>query len=69
MIDHLTYQQHMDYVLDLVKKGRLSSPNDLITKFNCTEKTVRNILKGLKLKGYPIKYSKSLKRYILVDLK
>ena len=69
MIDHLTYQQHMDYVLDLVKKGGLSSPNDLTIKFNCTEKTIRNIIKGLKLKGYPIKYSKSLKRYILVDLK
>lgn len=69
MIDHLTYQRHMDYVLELVKKGGLNSPSDLTSKFNCTEKTIRNILKGLKDKGYPIRYSKSQKKYILLDRK
>jgi predicted DNA-binding transcriptional regulator YafY len=64
-MNYLTYSKRMAYLLEIIDKGRLSSPNDLVDQFNCTEKTIRNMIASLREQGYPIRYSKKELKYVL----
>lgn len=65
MMTHETYQKRLEYVLEQIQAGRLQSPHDLAIQFDCTEKTVRNMINTLRSKGHHIRYSKSMGRYVL----
>lgn len=64
-MDHYTYWQRLEYILELIEHGRLSSPKDLVDKFDCTEKTIRKMINDLRKKGHKIKYSRSESRYVI----
>ncbi len=64
-MDYHTYSQRLKYLLELVKKGRLSSPYDLTKKFECTEKTVRKMINDLRKEGYRIKYCRKRFKYFV----
>jgi DeoR/GlpR family transcriptional regulator of sugar metabolism len=61
------YYKRISYLLELIQKDRASSPKDLSTKFNCSEKTIRNMIVVLRNEGYNIKFCKNRYKYILLD--
>ncbi|MFW6247443.1 MAG: HTH domain-containing protein, partial [bacterium] len=65
IMDYLTYTKRLEYILELIQKNRLESPEKLAIKFECSEKTIRNMINVLRSQGLDIQYSKSLKKYIL----
>ncbi|WP_404818007.1 HTH domain-containing protein [Reichenbachiella ulvae] len=64
-MDYFSYWSRLEYVLELIKKGALTSPYDLTEKFECSERTVRKMINDLRRKGYNIKYSRRISRYVL----
>lgn len=64
-MDYITYTERLNYLLDLIQKKRAGSPKELSEKFNCSEKTVRNMINNLRRRGYCVKFCKCEKRYVL----
>ena len=67
-MDYRTYTKRLDYLQALIEKGQLYSPSDLAVKFDCNEKTVRNMINHLRDSGLNIKYSRKRLRYY-IDLR
>ncbi|NQX82390.1 MAG: hypothetical protein HRT66_10400 [Flavobacteriaceae bacterium] len=49
---------------NLIKSGNTGTPKELAMVLSVCESHIYNILEDLKEKGFPIKYSKSLKSYV-----
>lgn len=64
-MNFITYSKRLDYLLDLIEKGKLHSPTDIAHKFECSERTVRKMINDLRFVGHNIKYSRRSMRYIL----
>ncbi len=64
-MDYLTYHKRLEYLLELIKKGCIHSPNEICKRFNCCDKTARNMINKLREKGFKIEYCKILKKYNL----
>ncbi len=64
-MDYITYSKRLDYLLELVEKGRLESPKAIASKFDCSEKTIRNMINCLREKGFEIVYCKNIKKYLI----
>lgn len=64
-MNYFTYQKRLDYLLELIQNGQVQSPNDLTYKFDCTERTIRNMINHLRDMGYDIKYCRKNFRYVL----
>jgi predicted DNA-binding transcriptional regulator YafY len=62
-MDYLTYSSRLDYLLEMIEKRQISSPNDLTEKFECTERTVLKMINDLRRSGHPIKYSRKSSTY------
>lgn len=65
IMDYITYSERLDYLLDLIKNEKLNSPKEIADKFDCNEKTIRNMINCLREKGYEIDYSKCKKKYYI----
>jgi len=63
--DYLTYSKRLEYLLELIEKGWIYSPKQICEKFNCSDKTARNMINSLREKGYCINYCKVFKKYFL----
>lgn len=50
-----------------IKVANTGTPNEFSKKLNLSESQLYNILDDLKIKGFPIEYSRSLKSYIYDD--
>ncbi|WP_414693267.1 HTH domain-containing protein [Ohtaekwangia sp.] len=66
-MDFFTYSQRLEYLLEIIKKGQLLSPHDLVNKFECTERTIRKMIGDLRRKGYKIKYSRREFKYTMEE--
>lgn len=64
-IDYIAYSERLNYLLELIAKGNISSPNQICEKFDCCDKTARNMISALRNIGNDIKYSKYSKKYYL----
>jgi biotin operon repressor len=64
-MDYLSYYKRLQYLKSLIEKGNIHSPKDLIEKFNCSEKTIRNMINRLREDGTKIIYCKKAKKYII----
>ena len=51
----------------LIKNDATGTPKELAVKLGVCESQLYNILEDLKIKGFPIEYSKNLKRYVYTD--
>jgi biotin operon repressor len=63
-MDYFTYSERLNYLIGLAKKGKLASPKIIADQFNCTEKTIRNMINCLRKKGYRLEYNKNKRKYI-----
>ncbi len=64
-MNFLDYSEHLDYLLEMIEKGRISSPKQIAQKFNCCDKTARNMVNQLREKGYNIKYDRDSEKYFI----
>ncbi len=62
---YIEYHEKLGYLLELIKRGRLGSPQECAEIFTCSEKTIRNMLNALRSKGLKINYNRSTKKYML----
>jgi biotin operon repressor len=63
--DYVTYMDRLVYLKELIEKGRITSPEQICSKFECCDKTARNMINRLRERGYEIKYCKNSKKYYL----
>ncbi|HAA14659.1 MAG TPA: hypothetical protein DCE41_24420 [Cytophagales bacterium] len=64
-MDRITYIKRLDYLLELIQKGAVCSPHDLVETFQCSEKTIRKMINDLRDLGHSIEYSRVDKKYKL----
>jgi len=64
-MDYLTYTEKLDYILELIKSEQLLTSKQASEKFNCSERTIRRMLKTLREQGHHIKYCKKIKIYFI----
>lgn len=62
---YIEYHERLDYLLELIKKDMVGSPQECAGKFNCSEKTIRNMINVLRNKGHKIYYNRYTKKYML----
>ncbi|MBX2897098.1 MAG: HTH domain-containing protein [Cyclobacteriaceae bacterium] len=64
-MDFLTYSERLEYILSLIEKGFLQSPNYLVEKYNISERTARRMISSLRMLGHDVVYCKKTKKYFL----
>ncbi|HAL64648.1 MAG TPA: hypothetical protein DCP10_03640 [Bacteroidales bacterium] len=64
-MDYLTYTEKLNYLLEMIEKGRLTSLQQAAEKFDCSERTIRRMINMLREQGYQIKYSRVNKKYFI----
>ena len=62
-MDYLAYSKRLDYLFELIVKGYANTPKQICEKFNCSDKTARNMINRLREKGCCIEYCKEFKKY------
>ena len=56
-------KQKMEYLLEMIEKGRCISLKQIAEKFECSERTVGRMIAVLKEEGHEINYCKLTKTY------
>lgn len=64
-MDYITYSERLDYLLEMIDKGGIYSPKQIFEKFDCCDKTARNMINKLREKGHRIEYCKLAHKYFL----
>lgn len=64
-MDYLTYEKRLNYLEELIRKGRVDSPQSAAKIFNCTEKTIRNMINTLRDKGCQVEYCRKSMKYFI----
>ena len=64
-MNYFTYEERLIYILELTEKGQFLSVNQMADKFDCSNATIKRMIRNLKLKGHPIRYSSALKKFYL----
>lgn len=49
-------KQKMDYLLELIEKGRCISLEQVASKFECSKSTIKRLLSDLRQDGHNIEY-------------
>lgn len=52
---------------EFIKVANTGTPKEFAIRLQLSESQLYNILEDLKIKGFPISYSKSLKSYVYID--
>ena len=55
----------MNYLLDLIQRGRLHSLEQTAVHFCCSKRTIERMISDLRGEGYAIHYCRVKRRYIL----
>lgn len=65
-MDFITYVEKIAYLLEMITKEQALSPAQIAKKFNCCDKTARNMINILRLQGNNIKYDRQTSKYLIV---
>jgi predicted DNA-binding transcriptional regulator YafY len=63
--DYIKYSERLNYLVELITKNNISSPRQICERFDCCDKTARNMINTLRHIGYDIKYCRYNKRYFV----
>ena len=66
LMDYRTYSDRLAYILEMIRKGQVSSPDQLAERFDCSERTIRKMINDLRQSGHTIKYSRREMKYVLI---
>lgn len=64
-MNYLTYTEKLNYLFEMIEKGQLLSLKQASEKFECSERTIKRMLKTLRMQGYNIEYCKSTKKFFV----
>ncbi len=64
-MNFLDYSERLAYLLEMIEKEKISSPKQIAQKFDCCNKTARNMVNQLREKGYNIKYDRASEKYFI----
>ena len=64
-MDYFTYEERLKYLHEMALKGRLISVSEAARKLDCSNRTIKRMLSHLRLKGHNIRYSYTLKRFVI----
>ncbi|MFO7827404.1 MAG: HTH domain-containing protein [Bacteroidales bacterium] len=56
-------KKKLDYLLEMIEKGRCFSLKQVAEKYGCSERTVRRMITELKEDGYNIYYCRVLRKF------
>jgi len=62
-MDYQTYTENLNYLLEMVEKGRMTSLQQAADKFECSKSTVKRMLKTLREQGHEVYYCKKHQKY------
>ena len=66
-MDRFTYFNRLDGLLKMIERGAISTPEQAAGFFNCSEKTIRNMINYLRSEGKDIIYCRRTNCYKLVE--
>jgi DeoR/GlpR family transcriptional regulator of sugar metabolism len=66
-MDYVTKTKRLEYLLELIKKEQLTCSSQLANNFDCSSRTIRNLINILRQQGHNIKYCKTSKKYLIKD--
>lgn len=46
-MDYIAFLEKLDYLLELIEKKQVNSPKQVATMYDCSEKTIRNMINCL----------------------
>jgi len=61
----LERKKRMDYLLEMIEKGRCMSLDQVASNFKCSKRTVKRFISDLREECHVIAYSKQSKRFFL----
>ena len=64
-MDYRSYEQRLDYILELLDKGRFRSLADCAARFSCSTRTIKRMLNHLRDRGHDIQYDRLQKKYFI----
>lgn len=64
-MDYRTYSKRLEYILELIQKGRFGTLDAAAKRFNVSTRTIKRMLQNLREQGHQITYSKELKKYFI----
>lgn len=64
-MDYLTYSKRLEYLKEMIEKGQICHTKCIERKFECCNKTARNMINSLRELGYDIKFCRKNKKYFL----
>ncbi|WP_376717520.1 HTH domain-containing protein [Mucilaginibacter terrae] len=64
-MDFLSYEKRLNYVLELIEKGRFGSMEAAARRFDCSSRTVKRMINILREKGHDIRYDRRKKKYFI----
>jgi len=64
-MNYLTYNERLNYLLEMIEKGQFLSLKQVSEKFYCSESTIKRMLKTLRIQGHNIKYCQKTKNYFI----
>ncbi len=67
-MDYLTYYKRLEYLYKAIEKGWIKTPKQICERFECCDKTARNMINRLRESGYLISYCKKSKEYFTEKL-
>ena len=56
-------KEKLEYLLEMIEKGRCISTIQISDKFNCSERTIRRMIDELRWIGHDIQYCKVNKKF------
>lgn len=62
-MNYLERKEKLDYLLEMIEKGRCFSTIQVAEKFNCSERTIRRMINELRCVGHDIQYCKVNKKF------
>jgi len=64
-MDFRTYEQRLEYILELLEKGRFRSLETMALRFLCSTRTIKRMLNHLRDRGIDIQYDRLEKKYFI----
>lgn len=63
VMDHIEKKERLDYLLELLKKGRSNTLKEIALRFDISQRTSKRMIATLRDMAYQITYSKFSKKY------
>lgn len=67
MADYITYNKRLNYLLEMIQKGRLSSLEQAAHKYECSKRTIKRMISMLREQGHNIGYCKAQGRFLEIN--